>query len=331
MSQKKIMYLSRNFPAILTDMMAPHFDLRINEADILESRATFLKKIEGASVLVVDSRVKIDAEAMQAAGPSLAMISNYAVGYNNIDIAEATKRGILVTNTPGVVNDATADIAWGLLFSIARRVAEGDRMIRKGQSWEWTPKFFLGKDIVGRTLGIIGAGRVGMMMAKRSVGFNMNVIYADAYPNEIMEKTLNAKRVQLETLYEMADFISVHTPLTPETKHMINDEAFDRMKTSAILINTSRGPVVDEKALIRALKSGKIWGAGLDVFENEPILNADLFELENLVMTPHIGTATEQTRYQMAELAANNVLDFLQGKVPKGIINREVMSINKNT
>jgi lactate dehydrogenase-like 2-hydroxyacid dehydrogenase len=269
--------------------------------------------------------VKIDTEAMDAAGPELAMIANYAVGYNNIDIGEATRRGIVVTNTPGVVNNATADIAWGLLFSVARRVTEGDRMIRKGNPWDWTPKFFIGKDLVGRTLGIIGAGRVGMMMARRSIGFEMKVIYADAHRNEAMEKELNATQVSLETLYETADFISIHTPLTPETRHMISDEAFERMKDSAILINTSRGPVVDERALINALRTEKIWGAGLDVFENEPILNPVLFELENLVMTPHIGTATEQTRYQMAELAAGNVLDFMQGKVPKGIVNKDVL------
>ncbi|AOT73200.1 D-glycerate dehydrogenase [Geosporobacter ferrireducens] len=307
-------------------MLASFFIVKSNPSEDLESKEEFLRNIEGITALVTDSRVKVDEEVMNAAGPQLRVISNYAAGFNNIDVAAATKKGIAVTNTPGAVNNATADIAWALMFGIARRVAEGDRLIRTGEPWNWSPSFFLGRDFTGKTLGIIGAGRIGMSMAKRACGFDMEIIYADGRVNEQLEKELGAKRVDLETLLKEADYISIHTPLTPETRHLISEKEFAMMKPTSILINTSRGPVVDEQALVEALKTRTIWGAGLDVFENEPYVNQELFKLDNVVMTPHIGTATPDARRDMAIMAAQNILDIMEGKTPVGIVNREVLN-----
>lgn len=326
MTEKARIYIARKLPEPIEQMLQPLFDVKSNPNEILESKEDLLKNVEGVTVLVTDSRVKVDEAVMDAAGPQLKVISNYAAGFNNIDVAAASKRGIAVTNTPIAVNKATADIAWALMFGIARRVAEGDRLIRTGEPWGWTPSFFLGRDFTGKTLGIIGAGQVGKTMAKRACGFDMNIIYADSRANEQMEKDLGAKQVDLETLLKESDFISIHTPLTPETRHLISKKELALMKPTSILVNTSRGPVVDEQALAEALKNRVIWGAGLDVFENEPHVNPELFKLDNVVMTPHIGTATPDARRAMAVMAAQNVLDIMEGKIPVGIVNHEVLS-----
>ncbi|WP_236932623.1 2-hydroxyacid dehydrogenase [Geosporobacter ferrireducens] len=326
MKKKAKLYIARKLPEPIEQMLASFFIVKSNPSEDLESKEEFLRNIEGITALVTDSRVKVDEEVMNAAGPQLRVISNYAAGFNNIDVAAATKKGIAVTNTPGAVNNATADIAWALMFGIARRVAEGDRLIRTGEPWNWSPSFFLGRDFTGKTLGIIGAGRIGMSMAKRACGFDMEIIYADGRVNEQLEKELGAKRVDLETLLKEADYISIHTPLTPETRHLISEKEFAMMKPTSILINTSRGPVVDEQALVEALKTRTIWGAGLDVFENEPYVNQELFKLDNVVMTPHIGTATPDARRDMAIMAAQNILDIMEGKTPVGIVNREVLN-----
>lgn len=322
-------YVARKLPEPLEEMLKPYSEVESNPSEVLEERNIFLTKIKGINALITDSRVMVNEEVLIAAGPQLKVISNYAVGFNNIDIAAATKYGIAVTNTPGVVSNATADIAWALLFSIARRVAEGDRLIRTKEPWGWTPSFMQGRDIDGKTLGIIGAGRVGTTLARRARGFEMNIIYCDSTKNEIMEQEMLARQVDLDTLLKSADFISVHTPLLPETRHMIGAKQFEMMKSTAILINTSRGPVVDEKALAKALRTGQIWGAGLDVFETEPYVTPELLELDNVVMTPHIGTATPDTRRDMARLAAQNVIDVMEGKMPYGIVNPEVFNTVK--
>lgn len=325
MNKKAKVYISRKLPELLEQMLEPFFIVKSNPSEELESREEFLKNIEGITALVTDSRVKVDEEVMNAAGLQLKAISNYAAGFNNIDVEVATKKGIAVTNTPGAVNNATADIAWALMFGIARRVAEGDRLVRTGEPWGWTPSFFLGRDFTGKTLGVIGAGRIGMTVAKRACGFDMEIIYVDGSINEQMEKELGARRVDLETLLKESDYISIHTPLTPKTRHLISEKEFALMKPTSILINTSRGPVVDEQALVEALKTRTIWGAGLDVFENEPHVNPELFKLDNVVMTPHIGTATSDARRDMAIMAAQNILDIMEGKTPVGIVNREVL------
>ncbi len=326
LKEKAKLYIARKLPEPIEQMLAPLFVVKSNPNEALESKEEFLKNVEGITALVTDSRVKVDEEVMKAAGPQLKIISNYAAGFNNIDVEAASKKGIVVTNTPGAVNNATADIAWALMFSIARRVAEGDRLIRMGEPWSWSPLFFLGRDFTGKTLGIIGAGRIGMTMAKRACGFEMRIIYVDGRANEQLEKELGARRVDLKTLLKEADYISIHAPLTPETRHLISENEFAMMKSTSILINTSRGPVVDEQALVNALKTRTIWGAGLDVFENEPYVDPELFKLDNVVMTPHIGTATPDARRNMAIMAAQNILDMMEGKVPVGIVNREVLN-----
>jgi len=326
MTEKAKLYIARKLPEPLEQMLEPFFDVNSNPIEILEAKEELLKKVQGITALVTDSRVKVDEEVINAAGSQLKVISNYAAGFNNIDVETATKKGIAVTNTPIAVNNATADIAWALMFGVARRVAEGDRLIRTGEPWGWTPSFFLGRDFTGKTLGIIGAGQVGKTMAKRASGFSMDIIYSDSRPNAELERESGAKQVSLETLLTAADYISIHTPLTPETRHMISTKELAMMKPTSILINTSRGPVVDEQALVEALKNRTIWGAGLDVFENEPYVNQELFKLDNVVMTPHIGTATPDARRAMAVMAAQNILDIMEGKMPIGIVNREVLN-----
>lgn len=326
MTEKAKLYIARKLPEPIEQMLEPLFHVKSNPNEVLESKEEFLKNVVGITALVTDSRVKVDEEVMAAAGSQLRVISNYAAGFNNIDVEAATKKGIAVTNTPIAVNNATADIAWALMFGVARRVAEGDRLIRTGEPWGWTPSFFQGRDFTGKTLGIIGAGQVGKTVAKRAVGFSMDIIYSDSRPNAEMERELGARRVALETLLAEADFISIHTPLTPETRHMISTKELAMMKPTSILINTSRGPVVDEQALAEALRTRTIWGAGLDVFENEPYVSPELFKLDNVVMTPHIGTATPDARRGMSIMAAQNVLDIMEGKTPIGIVNREVLN-----
>ena len=276
---------------------------------------------DGVLCLLTDT---IDKDVLEAANASR-VFSNYAVGFDNIDVAEATKRGIIVTNTPGVLTDATAELAWALLFSIARRTAEADRFTRRGKFRGWSPTLLLGSDITGKTLGIVGAGRIGTAMAMKSAGFGMKVLYTDPRPNPLLEQKLGARRVELHELLQASDFVSLHVTLTPETRHLIGKEELNRMKPAAYLINTSRGAAVDEQALVEALKAGELKGAGLDVYENEPELTPGLEALENVVLLPHLGSATEGTRSRMAVMAAGNLVAALQGKVPPHCINPEAL------
>jgi len=257
---------------------------------------------------------------------NLKIIANHAVGYNNIDLEAASKRGIFVTNTPGVLTDATADFAWGLLFAVSRRITESDAFIRQKRFDGWAPMLFLGGDLTGKTLGIIGAGRVGTAMAKRSVGFGMKVMYHSPHVNKTLEKELAAQKASLETILKKADYISIHVPLTPYTKHLIGKKELDLMKPTAYLINTSRGAVVHEAALVKALEEKNIAGAGLDVFEKEPVIHSGLLQLSNVVMTPHIASATVETRTQMALMAAENILAALKGKKPPNLVNTDVLA-----
>lgn len=323
---KSKVYVSRKYPSPLEEMLQAHYNVETNPSEILEERSLYLKKVQGAVALITDSRVPVNQEVYEAAGPQLKVVSNYAVGYNNIDVAAATTRGIAITNTPGVVNDATADIAWSLLFAVARRVVESDRLVRTEKPWEWSPNFMQGRDIVGKTLGIVGAGRIGTTLAKRARGFDMKIIYSDNSTNEILEKEMAAQRVDFETLLREADFVSLHTPLTPQTRHLMSTKQFELMKPTAILINTSRGQVVDEKALVKALQKAIIFGAGLDVYEKEPYITPELAKLDNVVMTPHIGTATPNTRRNMSIMTAQNVIDILMGKRTVGLVNPEVLT-----
>jgi len=281
-----------------------------------------IKDCEGILTLLTD---KIDAEIMDKA-PKLRIISNYAVGYDNIDVKSATQRGIMVTNTPGVLTETTADLAFALILATARRIVEADKFTRSGKWKSWGPMLFLGRDVYGATLGIIGLGRIGQAVARRAKGFNMKVIYYSRKRKEEVERELGVEYRELHSLLREADIVSIHTPLTEETYHLIGEKELSLMKPTAILINTARGAVVDQKALYKALKERRIFGAGLDVYEKEPIDADDpLLELDNVVLLPHIGSASVETRGRMARMAADNLLAGLRGEKPPNLVNPEVL------
>lgn len=280
-------------------------------------RDELLEAVSGASGVLSTATEKMDAEVMDAAGETLRVIANMAVGYDNVDVAAATERGVVVTNTPGVLDETTADVAFMLLLAAARRLGEGERLLRAGK-WEWWgPKQLMGPDVWGKKLGIIGFGRIGQSVASRAKGFQMDVLYHNRSRNEEAERELGARYLDLEELLETADFVSVHTPLTDETNHLIGATELQRMKSEAVLVNTSRGPVVDEAALAEALAHGRIFAAGLDVYEDEPEVHPGLLKLENVVLAPHIGSASVETRERMAVLAAENLAAVLRGEDPK--------------
>ncbi len=280
------------------------------------TREELLLAVRGRDAVLCLLTDRIDAELMDAAGSQCRIFANYAVGYNNIDLDAARSRGIHVSNTPDVLTEATADLAWALLFATARRVVESDQYLRAGKWSGWGPLQFIGQDITGKTLGVVGAGRIGADFALKSQGFRMPVLYHHPRENAELEQKLGARRVDLETLLRSSDFVSLHVPLRPETRHLIGREQLSWMKSNAILINTARGPVVDEQALKEALRERKIAGAGLDVYEHEPQLTEGLVDLPNTVLCPHIASATEQTRNRMATLAAENILKVLAGEKP---------------
>ncbi len=319
-------YVTRVIPAPGLEILRQHIArVEVNTADHILSCEELLQKVKGRDGLLPLLTEHIDGEVMDAAGPQLKIIANHAVGFDNIDVKAATERGIMVTNTPGVLTDATADHAWALLFAIARRVVESDKFTRAGKYHGWGPMMFLGGDITGRTLGIVGAGRIGATVAARAGGFNMHVLYCDEVPNPKIEQELGAKKVSFEELLRDSDFVSVHVPLFPSTHHLFNEKSFKLMKKTAYLINTSRGPVIDEAALVQALKQGDLAGAALDVYEEEPKIHLGLLALENVVLTPHIASATIETRTKMATMAAQNLVDGLSGKRPANLVNPEVL------
>ena len=289
-------------------------------------RDLLLEKVEKVDGLLSMLTDRIDSELLDR-GSKLKVVSNYAVGYNNIDLVAATEKGVLVTNTPGVLTDSTADCAFMHLMAISRRLVEVDQFIRNGD-WKkaWGPKMLLGSDINGKTLGIVGLGRIGSALVPRAKGFGMNIIYNDEGPAPEKEKELGVEYRKLDDLLREADYVSLHVPLTEETKYLIDKRELELMKKSAFLINTSRGPVVNEEALYEALKSKTIAGAGIDVFEEEPTSSDNpLLELDNIIVTPHIGSATHETRLAMALKAANNLTAALKGERPPDLLNPEVL------
>lgn len=265
---------------------------------------------------------KITAEVLDAAGKQCKIFANYAVGYDNIDLKAVAERGIMATNTPGVLTNTVAEYAFGLLLSIARRIAEADRYTKAGKFTSWTPTLLLGANVSSKVLGVVGLGRIGSRVAYHAVkGFGMRVIYYDIKRSKDFEKEFGAQfRENADDIFKEADFISIHVPLLPSTRHLVDSRRLSLMKKTAYLINTSRGPVVDEKALVEALKGGIIRGAALDVYENEPELASGLADLENVILTPHIASATEETRQAMGELAAKNIIEALEGRVPPNLI-----------
>lgn len=321
---KKVL-VTRQLPQPAIDLLKQHFEVDLYTEDRVIPRDELLRRVEDKDGLLCLLTDNIDAEVMNKA-KNLKIIANYAVGYNNIDVNEATKRKIPVTNTPGVLTETTADLAFALLMSIARRIVESDKYLREGKFKGWSPMLFLGSDVYGKTLGIIGFGRIGQAVAKRALGFDMKVLYYDTVhaPVEVEQK-YNATFKPLDELLKESDYISIHVPLVKETYHLISDREFSLMKPTAYLINTSRGPVVDEKALVRALKEKKIAGAALDVFENEPEVEPELIDMPNTVLVPHIGSATVETRTKMALMAAENIIAVLvYNKIPPNIVNPEI-------
>ncbi len=270
---------------------------------------------------------RIDGEVMDQAGPRLKIIANYAVGFNNIDIPAATARKIAVTNTPGVLTDTTADLTMALLLAVARRIVESDIYTRAGRYANWAPLLFVGTDVHHKTLGLIGFGRIGMAVARRALGFDMRILYHDEGPVvPEMAKQVNVRRVDRETLLKESDFISLHVPLTPETHHLMGPKEFSLMKPTAFIINTSRGEVIDEQALVEALEKKKIAGAALDVYEKEPEITSPLKEMLNVILLPHIGSASMETRTKMGLMAAENLLAYFKGQRPPNCLNPEVLS-----
>ncbi len=293
------------------------FEVEVSSVDGVMPREQLLAKVKGADAILSLLTDKMDGELMDAAGSQLKVIANYAVGYDNINLLDAASRNVVITNTPEVLTESVAELAIALIFAISRRIVEADQFMRDGKYHAWGPMLFLGNDLVGKTLGLVGLGRIGAAVAKRMRdGFEMKILYYDAKRNEGLEKKYNLQFVDLETLLKESDFVSLHVPLMPETKHLINADKLKIMKKTAYLINTSRGPIVDEKALVEALKAGEIKGAALDVYEEEPNMAPGLAELPNTVLVPHIASATEETRSAMSELAAKNIIEILEGRPP---------------
>ena len=291
------------------------------DADPPLDRQKLLRRIAGQEGLLCTITDRIDAEVLDRA-PALKVIANYGVGFEHIDVDAATRRGIPVTNTPGVLTETTADLAFALILATARRVVAGDQRVRQGKFKYWAPLLFLGQEVNGKTLGIIGMGRIGQAVARRAAGFGMKLLYhSRTRLSPAEEQELGASFQPLETLLREADFVTLHVPLTPHTRHLIGSRELELMKNSAYLINTARGPVVDEAALVAALRQGQIRGAGLDVYEKEPELCPGLADLENVVLLPHLGSATVETRTRMALMAAENLLAGLRGDPPPNCLN----------
>jgi len=291
------------------------YEVEISDFDGVLPREQLLGKIKGADAVLALLTDKINAEFFDAAGPQLKIVANYAVGYDNIDLPEAKKRGIIVTNTPDVLTESVAEHAIALMFALAHRIVESDQFMRDGKYAGWAPMLFLGNDMAGKTMGLVGLGRIGSTVAKRlKQGFDMKIMYFDVHRNEDLEKEYGLVYADLETVLRKADFVSIHVPLLPATRHLIGEAQLKMMKKGAYLINTSRGPIVDEKALVEVLKNGVIRGAGLDVYEEEPKMAPGLAELDNVVITPHTASATEETRGAMSELAAKNIIEVLEGR-----------------
>ncbi|TET67013.1 MAG: D-glycerate dehydrogenase [Dehalococcoidia bacterium] len=324
---KPTVFVARKMAQEALDMIADATEMDLWEGELPPPRDVLLKKVQDIDGLLSLLTDKVDAELMDAA-PKLKVVSNMAVGFDNIDVPEATKHGIVVGNTPGVLTETTADFAWALIMATGRRVAEGDRWTRSGKWKTWGPMILQGYDIHHATLGIVGSGRIGIEIAKRARGFNMKILYYDVVrrkPEE--EKELGLEYVpNLHDLLSRADFVTIHVPLMAETRHLISTAEFAAMKPTAIFVNTSRGPVVDQKALYQALKSGQIFAAGLDVTEVEPISMDDpLLTLDNITIAPHIASASVATRTKMATMAAANLIAGLKGEMPPNCVNPEVL------
>jgi len=304
-------------PAVAVERLRAAHDVDAWDSESPIARSELLSRVQGADAVVSLLTERVDAELLDAAGPQLRVVSNVAVGYNNIDVPACTARGVRVTNTPGVLTDATADIAMALILMVTRRLGEGERVIRSRTPWQWGMFYMLGTGLQGRRLGIVGMGQIGAATARRARSFGMEIAYTKRTPLDgPTAAELGAVHVGLEELLATSDVVSLHCPYSPETHHLIDAARLSSMRRSAYLVNTARGPVVDEAALVDALRAGTIAGAGLDVFEREPEVHEGLLGLDNAVLVPHLGSATVETRTAMADLAATNCLAVLDGREP---------------
>jgi len=325
MSEPKIV-VTRRIPEPAVEILREAGDVWVSPDDRPLEVSELHDAISGADVVVTLLHDKVDDAFLDAAGDRLRAVCNVAVGFDNIDVPAATKRGVLVTNTPAVLTEATADLAMTLILAVTRRIGEGERLIRSREPWSWHMFMLLGTGLQGKTLGVVGMGAIGQSLARRAKAFGMDIVYSDARqaPAEV-EQELGARRVELDELLRTADVVSIHAPLMDETRHLINADTLGLMKESAYLVNSARGPIIDEAALVDALKAGKIAGAGLDVYENEPETHPGLVELDNVVLLPHLGSATIETRTAMGVLAAENAVLALRGERPKTPVNPEVL------
>jgi len=326
MTDRPRVFVARIIPDDGLRLLAEEADADVWDGDLPPPRDELLRRVAGCDGVLTLLTDRVDDEFLDAAGPGLRVVSNYAVGFDNVDVPACTRRGIPVGNTPGVLTDTTADLAFALLMAAARRLPEGDRYVRDGRWKTWGPLLLLGPDVHGSTIGIVGFGRIGQAVARRAAGFGMTVLYHDVnrLPDAVTEP-LGASYVPLEELLARSDFVSLHVNLTAETRHLINDRTLALMKPTAVLVNTSRGPVVDQRALADALRGGMIWAAGLDVTDPEPIpMDDPLVGLDNCLIVPHIASASRATRGKMAEMAAANVLAGLRGERLPTPVNPEV-------
>lgn len=312
-----IFAVANRLPAPAIELLREAGEVRLDERERPIPRDDLLALVAGAESVLTLLHDRVDDELLEASGPQLRCVANVAVGYDNVDVAAAERRGVVVTNTPGVLDDATADLTMALILAATRRLVEGDRLVRSGQSWSWGMGFMLGSSLRGKRLGIVGLGSIGKWVAQRARAFGMEIAYHQRNPAPAeVEAALDAQRMPLEQLLAEADVLTLHCPLTPETHHLIGAEQLAAMKRGAVLVNAARGPIVDEAALAAALKEGRIGGAALDVFEREPEVEPGLLGLDNVVLTPHLGSATVETRTAMAELAARNAISVLRGQGP---------------
>ena len=316
------MLVTRRLPLPVMERLAGSARVSVWEEDSPIPRSRLLEDARGKRALITLLTERVDDELLDAAGPDLVIVANYAVGFDNVDVPACTRRGVLVSNTPDVLTETTADLTWALMLAAARRVAEGDRFLRSGRAWIWGPEMMLGQDVHGKVLGIVGYGRIGRAVARRGAGFGMRVLYHDPAVSPA-DAGPGVESAGLDDLLAGADFVALHVNLTPETRHLINAERLARMKSTAVLVNAARGPIIDEAALAEALETGQIFAAGLDVFEREPEVHPRLRESPRAVLVPHLGSATVETRDAMGMLAVDNVLAALDGRRPPTLLNPE--------
>jgi glyoxylate reductase len=317
LGEQPLFAVTNRIPESAVAMLREAGEVRIDEREEAIPRADLLALVAGADAILTLLHDRVDDELLEAAGPGLRCVANVAVGYDNVDLEAAARRGVVVTNTPGVLDDATADLTLALMLAATRRIVEGDRLIRSGREWTWGMGFMLGSGLRGKLLGIVGLGGIGARVAERAKAFGMRIAYHSRHPApaEVVE-ALEAERMPLKRLLAEADVVSLHCPLAPETHHLVGAAELAAMKPSAVLVNAARGPVVDERALAEALAAGTIAAAGLDVYEHEPRVEPGLLALDNVVLSPHLGSATVETRTAMAELAARNAIAAVRGEDP---------------